>query len=131
MIYQIISKHIWLQVVNSWVLDQSGIYFKTKLELTSSVYFVMIWTSTTKELSLCHQLWFSNPYIFAARCRRPQLFQTFNSVRSNTLNLKSKRFTSSVRKYIRIRKFELVAKNQFLRVINNISSVVVYIVYIF
>ena len=131
MIYQIISKHIWLQVVNSWVLDQSGIYFKTKLELTSSVYFVMIWTSTTKELSLCHQLWFSNPYIFAAHCRRPQLFQTFNSVRSNTLNLKSIRFTSSVRKYIRIRKFELVAKNQFLRVINNISSVVVYIVYIF
>ena len=129
MIYQIISKHIWRQVVNSWVLDRSGIYFKTNLELTSSIYFVMIWTSTTKELSLCHQLWFSNPYIFAGG--RPQLFQTFNSVRSNNLILKYQRFTSSVWKYIWIRKVELVAKNQFLCVINNISSVVVYIVYIF
>ena len=25
----------------------------------------------TKELSLCHKCWFSNPYIFATQCRRP------------------------------------------------------------
>ena len=51
------------------------------------------------ELSLCHKLWFSNPYILATQCRRPKLFQTMNTSRSNNLNLKYKRF---------------VAKTQFL-----------------
>ena len=34
-----------------------------------------------KALSLCHKLRFSNPYIFETQCRRPQIFQTMNSVR--------------------------------------------------
>ena len=53
----------------------------------------------------------SNPCIFVTQCRRPWIFQTINYVRSNNLNLK---FTSSCCKIIFIRKFEFVAKTQFL-----------------
>jgi len=66
------------------------------------------------ELSLCHKLWFSNPYILATQCRRPKLFQTMNTSRSNNLNLKYKRFTKSGCKDIGIKKLEFVAKTQFL-----------------
>ena len=58
-----------------------------------------------KELSFCHELLFSNPYIFATRCCRHSIFQTMNSVRSNNHSLKYKRFTSSDRKDIGIRLF--------------------------
>ena len=34
----------------------------------------------SKELSLCHKLWFSNPYIFATQCRRSLIFETMNYV---------------------------------------------------
>ena len=30
-----------------------------------------------KELSLCHKLGFSNPYIFGTQCRKPLIFQTY------------------------------------------------------
>ena len=38
-----------------------------------------------KEFSLWHKLLFSNLNIFATQCRRPYIFQTMNSVRSNNL----------------------------------------------
>ena len=41
-----------------------------------------------KELSLCHKLWFYNPYIYGTQRFRPEIFQTVNSVRSNNLSLK-------------------------------------------
>ena len=41
--------------------------------------------------SLCHKYKFSNPNIFATQCRRPQIFQTLNCVRSNTVSLKYQR----------------------------------------
>ena len=66
-----------------------------------------------KELSLCHKLKFSNPNIFATQCRRPQIFQTMNSVRSNSVSLKYQRPTPSGCKDIGVRKFEFVAKTQF------------------
>ena len=47
-----------------------------------------------KELSLCHQLWFSNPYISGFQCRRPVTFQTMTSVRSNNISLKYQMFTT-------------------------------------
>ena len=67
-----------------------------------------------KELSFCHKLKYSYPYIFATQCRRPYIFQTINSVRSNNLSLKYLRFihTGCIDK--EIRKFEVVAKTQFL-----------------
>ena len=46
-----------------------------------------------KKLSLYHKLWFSNSFSFATQCCRPYILQTFNSVRSNNLNLKYHRFT--------------------------------------
>ena len=68
-----------------------------------------------KELSFfCHKLRFSNPYIFATRFRWSLIFQTMNSVWSNSRSLKYQRFTRSGCKDIGIRKFEIVAKTQFL-----------------
>ena len=34
----------------------------------------------SKELSLCHEFWFSNPYNFATQCRRSLIFETMNYV---------------------------------------------------
>ena len=48
-----------------------------------------------KELSDCHKLWFSNPYIFETQCHRTLTFQTFNSIRSNSKSLKYSKFTPS------------------------------------
>ena len=67
-----------------------------------------------KDFSLYHKLWFSNRNIFAAQCRRPLIFQTINSVRSNNLGLKYQRFTRSGCKDAGIKKSEFVAKTQFL-----------------
>ena len=63
------------------------------------------------------------PYILATRCRRPLMFQTMNSVRSNSLSLKYHRCTTSGCKNIGIRKFEFVAKTQFLLVSKALNMV--------
>ena len=65
-------------------------------------------------MSHCHKLRFFNTCIFATQCRRPQIFQTMNYVRSNNLSLKYQRFTPSGCKDTGIGKFEFVAKTQFL-----------------
>jgi len=75
-----------------------------------SVYLYCI----VKELSLCHKLCFSKSYIFGFQCRRPLIFQTMNSVRSNNISLKYQRFTTLDLKDIVIIKSEFVAKSQFL-----------------
>ena len=67
-----------------------------------------------KELSLCHKLWIFNPCIFATQCRRPWIFQTMNSIRSNNLSLKYHRFTTSTSKDIEVYIFDFVPKTQFL-----------------
>ena len=68
-----------------------------------------------KELSFCHKLWFSYPYIFAFQCRRPKIFQTMNYFRWNNDSLKYHRLTPSCCKYIAIWKSEfLVCK--FIRI---------------
>ena len=43
--------------------------------------------------SFSQELWISNPYIFATQYRRPLIFKTMKSVRSNTS--KCQRFTTS------------------------------------
>ena len=60
----------------------------------------------TKELSLCHKLWFSNPYIFATQCRKYFCWE-------NNLSLKYLRFTQSRCKDLGIRQFEIAATTQF------------------
>ena len=40
-----------------------------------------------KELSSCHKLGFTNPFIFATRYQRSLIFYTINSVKSNSLSL--------------------------------------------
>jgi len=68
-----------------------------------------------KELSFCHKLWFSYPYIFAFQCRRPKIFQTMNYFWSNNDSLKYHRLTPSCCIYIAIWKSEfLVCK--FIRI---------------
>ena len=74
----------------------------------------IIFVESTKELSLCHELWFSNPYIYGFQRRRPLTFQTMTSFRSNSISLKYQRFTTLGSKNIGIRKSEFVAKTQFL-----------------
>ena len=67
-----------------------------------------------KELSFCHKLKYFYPYILATQCRRPLIFQTINSVRPNNPSLKYQRFIPTGCRDIEIRKFEVVAKTQFL-----------------
>ena len=74
-----------------------------------STFFVFL-----KEFSLRRKLRFSNTYIFATQCRRPQIFQTMNYVRPNRLSLKYQGFPPSDYQDMGIRKFEFVAKTQFL-----------------
>ena len=62
-------------------------------------------TTKLKELDPCHKLKFYNSYFFATQCRRPQIFKTMNSIRSNNLSLKYQWFTPSGCNDIRIRKF--------------------------
>ena len=72
------------------------------LDLNSS-FLIPLSFVEQKELSLCHELWFSNPYTFGAHCRKPYIFLTMNSSRFKNLS-----------KYIWSRKFELVGRTQLL-----------------
>ena len=66
--------------------------------------------SEPKELSFCHKLKFSNPFIFANQCCGPLIFQTLNYVRSTDVSLKYQKCTPSSCKDIVMKKFELEAK---------------------
>ena len=59
-----------------------------------------------------------NPYISKTRCRRPFIFKTMRSVRSNIQSLKYPRPASGW-KDIGIRKIDFVAKPQFIKWILN------------
>ena len=72
--------------------------------------------------SLRHKLWFSNPYIFETQCRKPLLFQTYIIWSNRTHSLKYQRFTTLEFKDIGIGKSELVAKTQFLKLLNNMDT---------
>ena len=74
----------------------------------------MILISKTKEMSFCHKLKFSSPFIFAILNSRLLTCPTMSYIRSQSLSLKHKRFKPSSCKDIGIRKFELVTKSQFL-----------------
>ena len=54
-----------------------------------------VFCSETKELSLSHKLWFSNPYIFATQFLVPYIFEIKYTVRSNNLSLKYQSLTPS------------------------------------
>ena len=121
-IFWIYSGYIRARIVKNWQT-----FFSTKLnfslkkpfsKISSKSEIKILGISHQKELSLCHTLGFSNPYIFATPWHRPQKFQTKNPVRLNYLSLKYVRFTPSGCKYIEIRKFEFVAKTQFLCEVN-------------
>ena len=63
---------------------------------------------------LSQTLYFSNSYNLTIRFPRPLIFHTINSIRSNSLRLKCQRFTPSGCKDKGARKYEFVAKIQFL-----------------
>ena len=52
--------------------------------------------------------------MFTTKCRITWIFQTMISVRTNNLSLKDQKFTLFGLKDMEIRKFEFVAKTQFL-----------------
>ena len=52
-------------------LETSALYFLNVYCIKSNLIDLIWWSIFTKELSLCHKLWFSNLYIFKTQCRRP------------------------------------------------------------
>ena len=93
--------------------------FFSIFSFSCSIRLEIKFTNLWKELSFCNKLTFSKPYIFATWWCKPLIFQTINSGRSNSLNLKYQKFTPSVCKDIWVRKFKFVAKTQFLYIKNN------------
>ena len=124
-----VSKNIFFYLL---CLDSNSMFFSPRILSPSTrlitvkrlIIFLKTWstveiifspTLTTKELTLCHKLSFSKPYIFGTKCCRPQIFQTMHSVRSNNQSLKYQRFTTLGSKDICIRKSEFVAKAKFFK----------------
>ena len=77
-------------------------------------FLAFIFQSNDKGIESLPQTENYHPYICSTQCRRSSIFQTMNSVRPKSLSLKYQRFTPSDFKEIGIRKFEFVAKTQFL-----------------
>ena len=53
-------------------------------------------------MTLCHKLWFSNPYIFGFQHRKALTFQTMTFVRSNNISLKYQGLRHWVPKILRL-----------------------------
>ena len=81
------------------------LYLAEQLNLTNVYYF-------PKNLSLCHELWFSYVYIFTTKCRSPLIFQPIYSARVYNLSLKYLRFTPSGWIDKGMRNFKFVAQTQ-------------------
>ena len=82
--------------------------------LKISLYTIYVIKYKYKGIEFLPQTIISNPYFFVIQCRRPLIFQTMNSFRSNNDSLKHQRFTTSDCKDIGIRKSEFLAKTHFL-----------------
>ena len=67
-----------------------------------------------KELSFCHKLWFYNPYIFATLWCKLWYYKLRQLDLTEFFCLKYQRSTTSGCKDIWIKKWEFVAKTQFL-----------------
>ena len=50
-------------------ITEGGGYFLFHFRFKNTRFITIL--KSRKELSLCHKLWLSNPYIFATQCRRP------------------------------------------------------------
>ena len=87
--------------------------YVTKCKINLTFKLEIIRGKFQTELSLCHKLWFFNPCIISIRCCRRLIFQTINSVRSNSLSLKYQRLTPSGYRDIRIIKFKWRKLNSF------------------
>ena len=84
----------WKQTNLSFILNQLPPWHSSITQTRSDLSpweLILIW----KELNLCHKLWFSNPYIFATKCRRPYAFQTMKSVHSNNLKFEISKVCTS------------------------------------
>ena len=93
-----------------------------KLLLAKVWRWVRSWSTSTKELSLCHKLWIYNPYIFGTQCRKSLIFQTYIILSNRIHSLKYLRSTTLESKDIGFRKAEFVAKTQFLCYIPSSST---------
>ena len=91
--------------------------FFTYFEIGSYQFFIsfkMFIFGLTKELSFCHELKFSNPYIFVTWWCTPLIFQTKNIWSNIIYTLKYLRSTTLGLEDIGITISEFVAKTQFL-----------------
>jgi len=75
---------------------------------------ILLWLSMLKELSHCHKLKFSNPYIYGTWCCRLLIFQTKIIWCNRIHSLKYLRSTTLCCRDIGIRKSEFVSKTQLL-----------------
>ena len=83
----------------------------------------------SKELILCHKLWFSNPYIFETQCLKPLIFQTYVIWSNRSQSLKYQRFTTLESKDIGIRKSNLLKiaqKKQFMAIIFDSFTLIIF-----
>jgi len=116
---KILASSILLVSRYDWAVDFWKFHDKYNIKifkrLTLRLY--LFNTILIKELSLCHKLKFSNPYIYGTWCCRLLIFQTKIILCNRIHSLKYLRSTTLGCRDIRIRKSEFVSKTQFLWVL--------------
>ena len=55
----------------------NNVHVKIMSNVETQIFEIFLFLILIKELSLCHKLKFSNPYIFLTGWRRPLIFQTY------------------------------------------------------
>ena len=109
-------KDLGIKIRAWWQQLTFELVYRIKTKMATSSVIVLIGRDSRKliilwkELSFCHKLWFSNSYNLTTRFPRPLIFQTINSVRTNSLSLKYQRFTTVGCLDVGVRKYEFVAK---------------------
>ena len=101
-------------MITKWFANDLYNSFKLVFVVRKSIYFDKWRVWLYEDILLRNWVFATNSYIFANQSRRLEIFQTVNSVWSNNLILKNQKFKPSDWKDIGIRKFENVAKTQFL-----------------
>ena len=86
---------------NLWVPLYSNEMQDSSLQQGETIIKVIKVRFTSDSKNFYHNLWFSNPYIVATRCRRPFIFKHMYSVGSNNQRLKyhSSLYTIRLQRY--------------------------------
>ena len=98
-------------IPRAWQFVSASVTPEEPSSHTAILWLVYQFKLLCKELSSCNKLLFLNLYICTPRCCRPLIFQTVNSVESNSLSLKYQRLSSSSCEDKGIRKFKFLKVN--------------------